>query len=221
MFNKIGKIAQRFLMPAVVVAVGLSVYSTVLVSAQGTVTYYGCNSNGTLKQVGTSQPNCKQGDTLMTWNQVGPMGPVGAKGDQGDKGDTGDTGPQGLQGPKGDKGDTGDTGAQGPQGLQGVQGDVGPQGPQGPVGVSGWHLGYAEYQISPKEWARVDAKCKPGEKVLGGGFMRPDWGVEEVSSWPAVVDSNSGPVWAWSVIFHSDQTGVETEEAYAICAAVN
>jgi hypothetical protein len=43
---------------------------------------------------------CGQGESLLTWNQVGPAGP------QGPKGDPGAQGPAGPQGPKGDPGAT-------------------------------------------------------------------------------------------------------------------
>lgn len=51
--------------------------------------------------------DCKENESLLTWNITGLQGPKGDKGDQGLQGE------QGIQGPKGDKGDTG---SQGPRG---------------------------------------------------------------------------------------------------------
>jgi hypothetical protein len=82
-------------------------------------------SGGTLRVIDAGVTNCKQGETSLNWNQVGPQGP---------KGDTGPAGPQGQQGPKGDPGATGPAG---PQGAQGPQGEPGPQGLQGPAGPAG------------------------------------------------------------------------------------
>ncbi len=86
---------------------------------------------------------CQDGQTLITWNQTGPVGPTGPQGAKGDKGDPGPAGPQGmpgLQGPKGDTGLPGPPGSQGPKGdigpagVQGLKGDTGSTGPQGPQG---------------------------------------------------------------------------------------
>ncbi len=143
MFRRIFSFGRcRLLTPLLAVTV-MAAASAVLVSAESPVTYYACNAKGVLYNVGTTQPTCFNGSTLMSWDQVGPMGPVGPKGDKGDTGDTGATGPQGLQGPKGDKGDAGaqglqgDPGPVGPQGLQGPKGDTGEMGPAGPQGLQG------------------------------------------------------------------------------------
>src|SRR2546430_15551974 len=87
-------------------------------------TFRGClNLKGDLYNVVTSPaqpPACKQGDTVVSWNQVGPVGPVGP---QGAKGDPGPAGPQGG------KGDPGGAGA------QGGSGDPRPGGPAGGPGA--------------------------------------------------------------------------------------
>ncbi len=70
----------------------------------------GCvDSKGKLTIVSTA--TCPSGETLLTWNTVGPQGPAGAQGPQGATGATGATGPAGL---------TGAAGPQGPAGLNGV-----------------------------------------------------------------------------------------------------
>ena len=67
---------------------------------------YSVTSNGT--------PTCAPGDTLVSWNQVGPTGP------QGPTGATGPTGPTGATGLTGATGGSGATGATGPQGPAGA-----------------------------------------------------------------------------------------------------
>jgi hypothetical protein len=106
----------------------------------------------------TSTATCKRGETLLSWNIMGPqgpkgdqgpqglqglqgiqgeVGPVGAKGDSGPQGLQGEPGLQGLKGDKGDQGPEGPVGAIGPQGLTGAQGEPGAAGPQGPQGIQG------------------------------------------------------------------------------------
>lgn len=82
-------------------------------------TFYACLSkSGSLSMVSLSPITCPTGQSLIYWNQTGPVGPTGPQGPKGDTGATGATGPQGAQG------------AQGPQGL------TGPIGPQGVPGVA-------------------------------------------------------------------------------------
>ncbi len=81
-------------------------------------TYRGCyaKSGGTLRVIDHPRVACKNGETLIAWNAIGPTGP---------------SGPAGPQGPQGPQGPIGPTGADGPPGA------VGPAGPQGPQGPSG------------------------------------------------------------------------------------
>jgi collagen triple helix repeat protein len=74
-------------------------------------TLYNVTVNGT--------PQCKSGDRLITWNQVGPTGATGPTGP------TGDTGPTGLTGATGQTGSTGATGLTGQTGATGAQGAAG------------------------------------------------------------------------------------------------
>lgn len=91
---------------------------------------HGCvNPSGNLRIVDSA--TCKQNETLLSWNQRGPVGP------QGEKGDKGDTGPQGPQGIPGEPGPSGPPGPAGPTGATGATGPAGPQGPPGPAGASG------------------------------------------------------------------------------------
>lgn len=77
-----------------------------------TGTLYNVTVNGT--------PQCKSGDTLITWNQVGPTGATGPTGDTGPSGSTGATGQTGSTGATGSTGQTGATGAQGAAGTSDV-----------------------------------------------------------------------------------------------------
>lgn len=63
---------------------------------------------------------CKSDETLLTWNQSGPVGA------------TGPMGPVGPTGPAGATGPAGPAGATGPAGPMGATGPVGPIGPAGP-----------------------------------------------------------------------------------------
>ena len=112
---------RRRIVPAAAAAGGLVLLGSVAAmgaSSSGS-TYYACLKNGNLSQVGTSAPECKAQETLISWNQEGPVGPQGP---QGPIGPVGATGAQGEQGPAGEKGDQGDPGAQGPVGAQGPAG---------------------------------------------------------------------------------------------------
>ncbi len=61
---------------------------------------------------------CRVGETLISWNQEGPVGPAGADGAVGPTGAVGKTGARGLPG------------------APGAPGATGPQGPAGPAGAS-------------------------------------------------------------------------------------
>jgi hypothetical protein len=139
-------------------------------AASGTTdstSYTGCvqKSSGSLRVINPSAgEKCSSTETLITWNQTGPVGPQGPKGERGATGATGavgatgaagpagapgadgaqgpagpkgDTGADGAQGPAGPKGDTGADGAQGPAGPKGDTGADGAQGPAGPKGATG------------------------------------------------------------------------------------
>lgn len=63
---------------------------------------------------------CRNNESPLSWNQVGPVGPQGPAGPMGPPGATGSTGPQGPAGPQGATGATGATGPAGPQGNPAV-----------------------------------------------------------------------------------------------------
>ncbi len=224
MFHKFSHL-KRILIPALFVGAALTIASVALVSADGPVTYYACNAKGTLYSVGTTQPTCKQGGTLMTWNQVGPMGPVGPQGEKGDAGAQGDIGPQGLQGPQGDtgpqglqgvQGDPGPTGPKGDKGDTGDTGATGPQGPQGPAGLSGWTMRSVPATVQPGSPYRVTYTCAPGEKILTGGYSVDDYRLKGVDSHP--IESPPG-IWGWVVDFRNeDGQNAHSATVYTVCA---
>lgn len=109
----------------------LLVVAAGFVAAQDSTVINGCydKKTGALRVV-ASLSSCKNGETSITWNQVGPKGDTGPQGPQGAQG------PQGLKGDTGQQGDTGPPGPIGPPGLQGPQGDKGDAGPVGPPGPS-------------------------------------------------------------------------------------
>jgi Collagen triple helix repeat (20 copies) len=79
--------------------------------------------NGTLYHVTVNgTPQCNRGDTVITWNQNGP---IGATGPQGESGPSGPTGATGLAGPSGPAGATGSAGPSGPTGATGSSGPSG------------------------------------------------------------------------------------------------
>ena len=102
------------------------------IAQQGTIT--ACVSKAGSPRFVASVEDCKNNETAVTWNIVGPQGPAGPPGDPGAQGPTGPQGPQGSTGPQGPQGVTG---AQGPQGMQGSKGDTGAQGPKGDAGPQG------------------------------------------------------------------------------------
>jgi hypothetical protein len=96
-----------------------------------------------------SAASCQRGETLLSWNVIGPGGPQGP------------AGPQGM------------AGAMGPQGLQGIPGPAGPQGLPGPAGTAGVS-GLVRVQVdSPFDdvaTKEVFAECPAGTRILGGGY---------------------------------------------------
>jgi len=84
-------------------------------------------------RVVASQSDCRQSETLLRWNVVGPAGPTGPQGVMGPAGPQGDVGPQGPSGP------AGPAGADGRDGQDGEDGAMGPAGPPGPPGPEGGH----------------------------------------------------------------------------------
>jgi hypothetical protein len=85
----------------------LSVVGAVAIGEDETI--YACvKSNGDLRIV-AGDGSCKNSESLLSWNTVGPPG---EQGPQGDKGDTGDTGPTGPTGPQGSPGPAGSVNVQ-------------------------------------------------------------------------------------------------------------
>ena len=93
-------------------------------------------SSGEIKLVAQNAA-CKNNETLVVWNVVGPQGMIGPAGPVGPQGPIGPIGPVGPLGPQGPAGVNGAQGPIGPAGANGAQGAIGPAGPQGPIGPVG------------------------------------------------------------------------------------
>ena len=182
-------LSTRRLPALAIVAVVAFSGSTFGVFAADAPTFRGClNLKGDLYNVAVSPaqlPACKQGDTVVSWNQVGPVGPQGAKGDPGP---AGPVGPQGLKG---------DPGVAGPQGAKGDPGPVGPagaQGPQGPAGISNIEVVaafYAPLRVGPTNDGG-SAMCPSGKVALSGGAVASERFDEQaalIASQPIFPDS--------------------------------
>ena len=94
------------------------------------------NSDGTLRIVAPNT-TCRNNETLLPWNAVGPQGLPGLPGPQGVPGPAGTVGPAGAPGPAGTPGAPGAQGPAGPTGLTGATGLTGPTGAVGPAGPAG------------------------------------------------------------------------------------
>ncbi len=182
---------------ALIAAMAFIAGSIMTARGQGDLMFYACESqNGKLHQITTREPDCPRKDTLVSWNENGPVGPVGSvgpegpqgaqgvpglqgetgpqglQGETGPKGLQGETGPQGATGADGPKGATGDNGAQGATGPTGPQGESGATGLQGPAGVSGYErvvTAYTGQTPIAGTLRQYRADCPSGKKVVGGG----------------------------------------------------
>ena len=127
-------------------------------------TYWACARNGQIDadsiQVNTP-PKCDRHETLVSWNQTGP---VGGTGTPGTPGAAGGTGPQGGTGQAGTPGGTGGTGPQGGTGATGGTGGIGGTGPAGPPGGTGLQGGTGP---AGRSAPAAGESCPPGEFVSG------------------------------------------------------
>lgn len=127
-----GQLVSKFRVPTLVLLASL-LATTVVLGVGGIPAddgrIYACYGrvNGLLRAVAHIE-ECRQDETGLSWNQVGPEGLAGATGPTGA---TGAAGPQGMAGAAGSNGAPGANGAQGPTGAQGPAGPTGPQGPAG------------------------------------------------------------------------------------------
>ena len=79
----------------------LAVAATWAWAHNGGTTYHACVKNSGAMFLVTGPDDCKNNETYITWNQVGPAGPAGPAGADGVPGPRGETGPTGPQGPAG------------------------------------------------------------------------------------------------------------------------
>lgn len=112
-FRSLLQRAKTIGITATITAIVVSTAGIALAGATGTISACVNNDSGAIKIVGPNA-TCPANQTLLTWNQQGPIG------------DTGATGPIGPTGPTG------------PAGLQGLTGATGPTGPSGTNGFSGY-----------------------------------------------------------------------------------
>ena len=70
--------------------IGIFTLYSSLAPPANAITYYACknNSDGTIKIVAEAA-TCKNNETKISWNQVGPEGPIGPQGLQGQMGSAG------------------------------------------------------------------------------------------------------------------------------------
>jgi Collagen triple helix repeat (20 copies) len=127
-------------------------------------TFYACVKKTGSPHVFTRKPNCKKGETRLSWNAAGLVGKTGAQGvrgatatqgasgvtgSTGERGTTGTTGAAGITGERGATGAggvTGSAGITGEKGATGAGGVTGKEGPTGTAGVDGAVAGYAAIQ---------------------------------------------------------------------------
>jgi hypothetical protein len=82
---------------AMVVALGAT-SAYIGYAATAPYTFYSCLAGGALTRVSiSSAPTCSDGQTAVSWNQIGPPGPTGPTGPQGPTGATGPAGPTGAR----------------------------------------------------------------------------------------------------------------------------
>jgi hypothetical protein len=130
---------------------------------------YAClTPGGQLKDVTIDgPPNCPGQNTLISWNQTGPVGPTGPAGDVGPEGPQGEPGPEGPEGP------------------QGPQGPDGPEGPKGDRGDTGTFSGTFEsdngaFSISVTD-AGIVLSGPDNEILLGNNSMSMSNSIAEIT----------------------------------------
>ncbi|WP_301485653.1 hypothetical protein [Intrasporangium sp.] len=172
--------------------------------------YQGClqHNLGALYHVSvnpSSAPRCLPRDTLVTWNQTGPVGPQGAAGPQGPKGDTG---APGAQGPKGD------TGATGPQGPRGATGATGATGAAGPAGAARTIIQTNSITLPPTRGGFTSTVgCPSGTTLSGGGYD-----VTDDSILVDVTASKPEPGNDWKIfVTNNDAFVSHTVDVYGVC----
>src|SRR5437588_4525388 len=99
----------RLLAPALVAALAFAAGFALEAHATTPVAYTGCLNSATgalyaVTTAGTPLRPCFAGDTIVSWNQLGPTGPQGPQGAAGPRGPAGPTGGMGAAGPAGPAG---------------------------------------------------------------------------------------------------------------------
>ena len=139
----------RFWLVTLAAAVILGTGASTVLAANNGRMISGCyNKGGGFLKIVKGPGQCKPGETVISWNRIGPKGAKGSKGEKG------------APGPRGPKGEAGVRGPQGLKGEPGIQGETGPQGIQGETGPSNAYADLGEGATavggSPTTIASVD-----------------------------------------------------------------
>ncbi len=201
---------------AVLVGFALLVGGSVAIAQAQTsnAVYYACvdKNIGTLYALGTTQPTCKRGDSVIDWNQQGPQGSAGPMGPAGPEG------PQGPQGPAG------------VSNYQVVRFTI----------PSGFYLyNYCQasvancggWEINSGALFTLHVDCPTGTTALGGGYANPGSNINDFpeptyESYPAGSNGQLGS--GWTVTWPNPpgslggNIGIANPiTVYAICAHAN
>ena len=100
MTSKARRTAVGLSVLAALAAVGGAAHATI--RDTGSV-IHGCrhDHSGHLRVIEGEPETCRESETPLDWNQMGPQGPPGDTGAQGEQGPEGEPGPEGPQGPAG------------------------------------------------------------------------------------------------------------------------
>jgi hypothetical protein len=177
----------------IAVTIGVLVLLGSLVVAQNTAVITACvnDTNGNARIV-TSAAQCRNHETAIQWNIVGPPGPPGQQG------------------------------IQGLQGVQGQPGQQGIQGPQGPAGISGYQVVENTEEnlvcslVAGCSLTR-EVQCPPGKRVLGGGVDTDAFASTVLASGPLP----DGTGWKTSFFANGDRFDSRINVSFfAVCANV-
>ena len=92
--NRTGRLSgMKLLVAGLLVGGSLGTFGyAAATSSPSTTVFYACLKAGTLSSVWTQSHACPTGNTVVSWDSVGPQGATGARGAVGPKGDNGTNG---------------------------------------------------------------------------------------------------------------------------------
>jgi collagen triple helix repeat protein len=203
------------------VAGGGSAAALATVSSSSNV-YEGCLSRATgvaydIRVDSSARPGCRSHDTLISWNQTGPVGATGARGA---KGDSGPTGPQGATGDTGAQGLKGDTGPAGPSGPMGAPGPRGDTGAAGSPGISGYYFDGSQFDVPASYRVTETKSCPSGLKVItGGAWLQSDPQGDDID--PVITESAPIDDHTWEVKINNNAPRGYQYAIQIVCADVS